>query len=360
MPPSTPAGNRLPGLDALRGIAILLVLTHHAFASLLPEDVRGMSADFQSLVWLTGFGHLGVHLFFVLSGFLISGMLLAHRGDASYYRPFYARRAARILPAYLAMVALLWGSGVISLKYVLVCLLFLCNMPGLLGAAAEHGPLWSLSVEEQFYLVWPVVVRHVGQRTLERLCWALVLLTPLLRWELQHVPGSFSDIHFKVWVLGDFFAAGALAACHVRRSGRPWRAGLALLALGAVAVALQFSSSHWGSPLDRALYLEPYLLVFTGALLLSLRAQQAAGTWLGKGLAYLGHISFGLYLVHQFLFDRVRDALVAGLNDWSAPQRVAVQVACGVVAAVAVATLSRWTLEAWCLQRVRGMVQSRD
>lgn len=358
MHPPTPAGERISGLDALRGIAILLVLTHHAFASLLPADVRSMSTGFQALVWWTGFGHLGVHLFFVLSGFLISGMLVAHRGDASYYRPFYARRAARILPAYLAMVALLWCSGAISWKYVLVCLLFLCNMPGLLGVGAEYGPLWSLSVEEQFYLVWPVVVRHVGQRTLERLCWALVLLTPVLRWVLQHVPGSFGDIHFKVWVLGDFFAAGALAACHVRRDGRPWRAGLVLLVLGTAAVAWQFSSTRWGSPLDHALYLEPYLLVFTGALLLSLQAQQAARTWVGKGLAYLGHISFGLYLVHQFLFDRVRDVL-AGLDDWGAPQRVAVQMAGGVVAAVAVASLSRWTFEAWWLQRVRGMVQSR-
>jgi peptidoglycan/LPS O-acetylase OafA/YrhL len=159
------------GLDVLRGIAILLVLIYHGFLFSAPRLVLG-TPTLQSLYLLTGWGWLGVNLFFVISGFLITGILQDSRSSTQYFQRFYTRRALRILPAYLVTLFLLWGFHLVRLPYLLICVLFLANMPGLLlpTGTALYGPLWPLAVEEQFYLVWPWLNRWIGR--LE--CWAFV------------------------------------------------------------------------------------------------------------------------------------------------------------------------------------------
>ena len=156
----------IPALDGLRGIAILLVLIHH-LTIYRPEG--GLDS------WIAAvplFGWCGVNLFFVLSGFLITGILLDTRDSPVFYRSFFARRVLRIFPLYY---------GVLFLGFVLAPLLlpmpdaygrhqlwlwtYLANfaMPFGKGEPA-FSHFWSLCVEEQFYLVWPFLVRRSGLR----------------------------------------------------------------------------------------------------------------------------------------------------------------------------------------------------
>jgi peptidoglycan/LPS O-acetylase OafA/YrhL len=106
----------------------------------------------------------------VLSGFLISSILIDTAGKPDYYRKFYVLRALRILPAYLLILAVLKLDHVVSWRFILAAMLYIANMAGLVGArSGEYGALWSLAVEEQFYLVWPIIVRKLSLRSLTRL-----------------------------------------------------------------------------------------------------------------------------------------------------------------------------------------------
>jgi peptidoglycan/LPS O-acetylase OafA/YrhL len=282
-------GRRMPGLDVVRGLAIVGVLLYHG----------------------TGFfyGRMGVHLFFVLSGFLIAGILLDTRADSSYYKNFYVRRFLRIVPAYLLMIVALKVFGAISWTYIGVCLLYICNMSKLFHSSPEYGPFWSLSVEEQFYLTWPFIIRRLSVPNIFRLCIGIILLAPILRYGLQFLPSVFADIHFKTWDVVDFFAAGTLLAISVRspiiRPHLP-RVASVLLISGCVLVAgiawmLPIASGSW-SKLATALEPCPYVVLFAGVVLLGFLMPGIASTWAGRFASFLGDISYGLYLCHQFLF----------------------------------------------------------
>jgi peptidoglycan/LPS O-acetylase OafA/YrhL len=177
-----PASDRVQELDGVRGIAILLVLIFHLFSSSVTQAVpaRSLLAGPIDLAWC------GVDLFFVLSGFLITGVLLDTKGAQNYFRAFYWRRALRILPlyylvlaAYLLLQALKWWRGPAGRAW-----------PALLGTEQIYywfylsnwrtafAPLrfpaishfWSLAIEEQFYIVWPAVVLFCTRRQLVAVC----------------------------------------------------------------------------------------------------------------------------------------------------------------------------------------------
>ncbi len=135
----------MPELDTLRGIAVLGVLLHHGFywrygsSSFAPWVRPFMSA--------TRFGWIGVNLFFVLSGFLITGILLDSKDKPHFYRRFYTRRALRILPAYYALLILLLVFRTSSVAFVGLSFFYLANMTEFFGVPCAYGPLWSLAVE---------------------------------------------------------------------------------------------------------------------------------------------------------------------------------------------------------------------
>lgn len=343
----------MPGLDVLRGIAILGVVTYHASATLPKAILQG----FPELQWLQRgfeFGRYGVHLFFVLSGFLISGILLDSKEGSSYYKDFYVRRVLRILPAYLLMVAVLRFSRTISSRYVIVCLFYLCNMSKLLGTPNEYGPLWSLSVEEQFYAVWPVCVRHLRQARLLLTCWLIIFGAPILRYLLQFAPPALSDIHYKTWVVADFFAAGALLAVYVRSEVSPTRlrnSSLILIGCGVLSLLLQglVLVHYLGPKAASAIELSPFVVLFSGMLLFSFCYPQITKPVLGRLLGLLGEISYGLYLVHQFIFSRVQ--VVSRTLEIGHPRfGILLSVALELVLAFVVALISRRTVEAWFLR----------
>ena len=151
------APERIPELDGLRGLAVLMVMAYHAFAYEMVREQWGGLA--RALVWVTNLGWLGVDLFFVLSGFLITGVLLRTRQDARYLSNFYWRRALRILPLYFFVLLVIGLFYAHAGQFVLLSALFLVNWASLFGVPLIYGPLWSLAVEEHFYLFWPWVVR---------------------------------------------------------------------------------------------------------------------------------------------------------------------------------------------------------
>ena len=160
----------MPALDGLRGIAILMVFAFH---------YRG------ALGWrVCNFGWSGVDLFFVLSGFLITGILYDTRNDPGYYKTFYARRALRIFPVFYLFAAVMFLAGS-HWKPVDLSLLFYVGWPveliwhGMIWTAFPIYHLWSLSIEEQFYLFWPMLMAKVQKPI--TLCVALFAVALLLR-----------------------------------------------------------------------------------------------------------------------------------------------------------------------------------
>jgi peptidoglycan/LPS O-acetylase OafA/YrhL len=197
---------RIPELDGLRGVAILLVLYFHYFASstLLPPYL----AAFGRLSWS------GVDLFFVLSGFLLGGILLDARTSPEYFKTFYARRAFRILPAYAVTLVAFWliiafphpASGNATFQwlfsgafpayvYATFTQNFLMTWRGTLGPG-WLGPTWSLAVEEQFYLTLPLIIRFISRRRLPYVLGAIIVAAPLSRLLLR--------LFSAHWVFGSF------------------------------------------------------------------------------------------------------------------------------------------------------------
>lgn len=353
-----PKSTYYPWLDVLRGLAILMVLVCHGL-----DPANGTVFDqyhsigMFALRTLTADGRFGVHLFFILSGFLITGILLQSRADRDYYRNFYLRRVLRIVPAYVLMLIALKLGGVVSWRFLLICVLYLCNMPGLLGGRPEYGPLWSLSVEEQFYLVWPLVVRKLSLRALAWFSAAIVVLTPLLRFVLLYGPAPLHDIDKKTWAVCDFFAAGALIAIAVRTPRlytllRRAAVPLTLLGLGlSLLLFLPLEPAPATQNAVAALGLEPVLITFSGLVLLAALLRGKPKALVFRPLLFLARISYGLYLCHEWIFVLVS-------RHWPFPPipgagpvaQLAPPFAVGSALSIAVAFISRNTVEERFLQ----------
>lgn len=349
----------MPGLDVARGVAILMVLLDHGLAS---DQTIYQSYDTRSMLaldYVLRLGHMGVHLFFILSGFLITGILLDTRSEPHYFRDFYTRRALRILPAYLLLLAVLLLTHNITARYAAVCLLFLANMTGLFGTSNQYGALWSLGVEEQFYLTWPLTVRKLSLRHLTQLCIALIFLVPILRFALLYGPPSLHDIRFKTWAVADFFAAGALLAIASRipqlRSNLQ-KLPIPLLFSGLLLITLQHfapkSTSLTLINLHHAVYLEPWLIALTGFTLFTFLHPSIASHALSRPLLFLAKISYGLYLCHPLIFHLIdtRYPLHPASRFDLFPQLL-LRFLIEVAIAILIATLSRYTFEEFFLRR---------
>jgi peptidoglycan/LPS O-acetylase OafA/YrhL len=334
--PAAGASERIPALDSLRGAAILMVFAHHAFFW------SGMRTDWwlaRALSLASRPGWLGVDLFFVLSGFLITGRLLDRRQVAArgYYRWFYTRRALRILPLYYTMLAFvgatLWWTGETSLSFLAGSVLFMPNIAMLAGMWTT-GPLavlWSLGIEEQVYLVWPFLVRSLTRR---RLAWFFVglgLIEPLLRYVTFATSHGVmrEGISMATWLRLDGFAWGGLLAILVRDVHDAARRRIAALGVGSIVTALGVAGiAAWTGYLSQktgvgnAVQLACADLLFAGVLAVALwnwpgRSAPNGLVW-HSVLSYFGRVSYCLYLVHLFAFwsfDRiaeVRPPLSAG------------------------------------------------
>lgn len=309
----------MPELDVLRGMAILLVVTYHG---LYWSGATSSSHIGTLIIKASVCGWLGVNLFFVLSGFLITGILIDSKNRPMYYRRFYFRRVRRILPVYFLTIAILIFLHTLTFGSTMVALAFLTNYR-IFAVVGGFGPFWSLAVEEQFYLIWPTVVGRVSIRSLTILSLTLCLVEPILRWLAfsYHLP--LGDVHSSTLLIADNLALGALAAIFARsrygsiRNGLKF--GLVMMVAGTVIfmAGLPFGILSRTNAFGAALQIVPWNLFFTGSLIFFLALQNSffAGVWTGP-LRFLGYISYGLYLYHLIVF-RAYDNFVNYLSNTS-------------------------------------------
>ena len=331
-----PDRGRVPELDGVRGIAILLVLVWHYVPCL--QITPPPLFQWLFLTWS------GVNLFFVLSGFLIGGILLDHRDASNYFGVFYRRRACRILPIYAAWLLL----------YLIVR-----NLPLSIGTAREWlfaggfpfwsyatftqnflqekyaiwGPnwlaiTWSLAVEEQFYLLLPLIIRFTPPRRLPYVIAPFIALAPITR-ALWATDAAFDYPAGHALLINhtDALLLGVLCAWLVRQPDGESRVARAapllrilLLSCGGFAVL----SAYMPAAVRTRVIVESLLAVAYAALILL--AVYVPGSPFGRltrvaWLRGLGIIAYGTYLIHQaviglvFGFARHRWPYIAGGGD---------------------------------------------
>ena len=307
----------MPELDTIRGLAILGVLIYHGFYWNI--GLTGFTPKAQAILTFAGLGVLGVNLFFVLSGFLITGILLRSRAQKTYYKRFYIRRALRILPAYLLIILALIVSGRITFAFAALSLAYLSNLTPLFGVPIPYTAtiLWSLAVEEHFYFLWPFLVRHLSKVGVLAVCAAIIVLSPISRLisYYAYVNEPFDKFIWNqyTWNALDGLACGAALSIWLNGYAVARRSLLKLsYLLFAVAGLMWVTLWHWGiatrrNALGAALQVVPWNFAFTAILGLFL----LIGTTGHKRfvrlapLQFLGRISYGLYLVHLLIFDMV-------------------------------------------------------
>ncbi len=312
-------GHILP-LDGLRGAGMLSVLLFHAFYD---SQYVAAPGSFQAFfIRFTSLGAAGMTMFFSLSGFLITGILLDSVEKPHYWKNFYIRRALRILPAYLLMLVILKLGHFVSWRFVLACLLYIANMARLVGAhAQEYGVMWTLAVEEQFYLIWPLFVRYVSRRKLLWLTVAGVVLTPFFRLALASAGiETFLNTPSNV----DCIVSGALLAI-LLRDGTIHRGNIRLLyrrlalissitLVPVLATALHGFSGRTATVLMSAFRQPPILGLFAAYALWAVSRHRKGGIAPSPTLrffVFFGDISYALYLVHQLVF-KLYDRYLAG------------------------------------------------
>jgi peptidoglycan/LPS O-acetylase OafA/YrhL len=287
----------LPELDGLRGLAILWVVLYHCNPRL-----EGTWIHYASL-W----GWSGVILFFILSGFLITSILLTTRDQPRYYHNFHARRALRIWPVYLLVLAVVYlnapwfiGPTVWDAVKTAPWLAYLFCVQNLfhLTLPPALGPTWALAIEEQYYFFWAPLVRVLRRPWMMTLVLVAVLVEcPLMRHaHFAWLTPTHTLIHLDGIAWGSLLA---LALHTLKFSRRAWlRLGLGGLVLGIGAAATVAGGTAY---LDSAL-----AVGYAGgilALIASTGARNPVNTLLRSGpLAFYGRISYGVYMTHIAVF----------------------------------------------------------
>ena len=306
-------------LDGLRGIAISLVLLHRFW----PD--RGPLHWWASVAEL---GWVGVDLFFVISGFLIAGILLDTRSDPHFYRNFYARRMLRIFPLYyvfvigcLVLFPLTQSGPYFSTPFIqsagspLWYLFYLGNVPETIGHDPPYvlGPIWSLAIEEQFYIAFPFVVATLDPAKLKKCLVGLVVAAPVFRLlALLLAPSNERIQYLATPCRMDSIAIGCLLALTLRSTpalsvgandprARTWVARALGIAAGACVVAFPLGlltrTTPWGRVCGYSLVAATFALLV--AFVLQRRDERSTAMLRESTLCYVGKISYGAYLLHR-------------------------------------------------------------
>jgi peptidoglycan/LPS O-acetylase OafA/YrhL len=297
----------IPELDGIRGLAALVVFGHHALTTTVRETLEGgWPASIQSLSHMFEYANTGVDLFFVLSGFLITSVLIGEQGSTRYYQDFYWKRALRILPLYLLMLPFVW-MAFHQTAHTVMALFFVVNFYGLLHLPGliEPGPFWSLAIEEQFYLLWPTVVRRMRVGAILR--WSIGLGLASMAARAVLALGRHHDYALTP-LRCDGLAFGAALACHFHIAGNNIRMRrritpllLTLLAVGAVLIALSRMA------LLGLMYSPGYqtgIVLVTGALVgltIAYTGTPALAMFRSRILVFFGLISYAFYMVHLYV-----------------------------------------------------------
>lgn len=295
----------IPQLDGLRGIAILLVILHHFWPK------AGPLTKISSLAHV---GWIGVDLFFVISGFLICGILLDTRDRDGYFRNFYARRALRIFPLYylfLAAMAIAIPALQKSSEFfdqsgsVWWYVLYGGNIrEAIVGHEPAYvlAPLWSLSIEEQFYILFPLLVRRLEIATLWKVLWGIVTAAPMFRIVTFLLEPQNERIQYlATFSRMDTIALGCLLATGLRLGRVNVSAGTSarMAAVGLSVTGVVFFLGGLNR-MELFCRLVGYSLTAFAFAAIVLWAVAARPMWLTCApLMHLGKICYGVYLLQR-------------------------------------------------------------
>ena len=380
----------IPALDGIRGLAVLLVLVCHGTLT-NPAGLFGQA--FQAATRLTW---SGVDLFFVLSGFLITGILFDSKRERGYFRNFYARRTVRIFPLYYAF-----------LVFALILVPAIPALTALYGHAPRTGPFfwfyvsnfvqpfapshymtfvaWSLAIEEQFYLCWPLVVFLCGRRTLLRICGVMFLGSLVTRvgvFLIARATGwdnAWMGANDFLFCRVDGLAAGAWIALLIRGDGAwaiqslvkgAWVVGISATAGLACVVVGSYATGWRGgigqSPAYTVGGYSMFALLYASLLVIVVAARR--GTILhrafsGKLLTTFGKYSYGCYLlnlpVNVLLLRYVFNPDRPGVSTASLMVGQAAFYAISFAATLAAAWVSWNVMEKHCLKLKKYFPMSR-
>lgn len=273
-----------PALDGLRGVAVLLVLVDHSL-----------------LGWFVAAGSTGVGMFFVLSGFLITTLLLDNHETTGRIdlRGFYRRRMVRLVPALAVFLVVMVSIGLVSRSAATGVFLYSANWFAVAGVdMGGAGHMWSLAVEEQFYLVWPlllIALSRLSRRTLAWLCAAGIVASLLARFALWD-PHDVTRAYVGTDANASGLLLGCLIAVIVRERRMSGSAARFLVPFAFVGLAASALSGHGVGGWLMAPAFAPF---FTAVVLYGVVSNQKSAAWLSTPwLSLFGRRSYALYLWH--------------------------------------------------------------
>lgn len=270
---------------------------------------------------------MGVDLFFVLSGFLITGILLDTKQSDGYFRNFYARRCLRIWPLYYSLLIFMFlivprlrpsdAHAIFERSspwwaYLFFLQNFLVANPT--QAAGPLGVTWSLAIEEQFYLIWPLFVRYFSSGQIKRIAMGVILVSPPVRFylTLHHV-----DIYSNLFCRLDGLMAGALLAVLLRaKAFMPLKhvtlAWMSFLLAALLTILAEYRQARWitFSMTSLGSVSVVYLSLFS-------RWNRIQSIFKNRFLTYTGVVSYGLYLLHKIPLDVTKAIHVNGYPFFS-------------------------------------------
>jgi peptidoglycan/LPS O-acetylase OafA/YrhL len=282
-----------PELDGLRFFAFLAVLIHHG------PGAPGFAGTVRDM------GGFGLSMFFVLSAYLITELLLREREQSGtiVWKYFFVRRALRIWPLYFAAIAIGVAFAQMSRTVSVAMIFFVANwIPG--DAGRWFAPLWSISIEEQFYLIWPPVVKSGGQTL--ALAVSLVFAALAVTWLC-----AFAGKGWRLWydtpVQFLFFAVGALLALATRRSPSKYMTVGDRIFLAAAGLLFWALAARAGIGTAEVTGLSKNILLtgYAGAAVgcASIFRAVLGLRNIGRVLMYGGRISYGLYVFHSGVLE---------------------------------------------------------
>ena len=320
---------QIPSLDGLRALSVVMVVALHTLQR------YSLSHHVPLFYYVLGNGAMGVFIFFVISGYLITTLLLREREKTGRIslKSFYVRRAFRILPPlylYILVLCILWMTGHLpgmNRRELITALTFTRNyVPHVSLWAMEH--FWSLCIEEQFYLIWPTVVAlcivhhkgSAGRRIATRVALAVIAVEPFIRvFSFRFLPGFHNPGAFHMQADGLMFGAlGALQQGHERfeklylRATRwPWLLPLLLFFVsGALEIRFQ---NYWNMPIGMTI--DGFLILMWMLWLVRNPVSLAGRVFNQPAMAWVGRLSYSLYIWQTFFLHHL-NIEVFGRNGW--------------------------------------------